>query len=65
MRCARHLRLSWLLQYEMVAAKVFKSERIAQFSRLTITDKEAGAVHYDTDKDCMYLGARATICSLL
>jgi hypothetical protein len=30
---------------------------------LTITDKEAGAVHYDTDKDCMYLGAPAIVGS--
>merc|ERR1712139_444172 len=42
-------------KYEAVATKVFKSDRIQEYSRLTITDKEAGAVHYDTDKDCMYL----------
>ncbi len=51
-----------------MAQKVIRSDQIwaqiatGKYSRLTIKDKEAGDVHYDTDKDCMYLGAPA-ICA--
>ena len=50
-----------LWQYEAVATKVFKSDRIAEYSRLTITDKEAWSIHYNTDSECIYLGMLAPI----
>ena len=28
---------------------------LEQYPRLTITDREAGTIHYETDKECIYL----------
>ena len=47
------------LQYTAAAQRVFRADRNAKYARLTILDKEAGAVHYDEDDERMYLGARA------
>eukprot|EP00294_Goniomonas_avonlea_P006823 CAMPEP_0114558016 /NCGR_PEP_ID=MMETSP0114-20121206/10145_1 /TAXON_ID=31324 /ORGANISM="Goniomonas sp, Strain m" /LENGTH=230 /DNA_ID=CAMNT_0001743355 /DNA_START=16 /DNA_END=708 /DNA_ORIENTATION=+ len=42
-------------KYQAVCNKVLGSDRVAEYSRLTITDKEVGTVHYDSDPDCIYL----------
>lgn len=37
-------------------AKVLTSGRVEEHSRLTITDKDVGSIHYDSDPACLYLG---------
>ncbi len=62
MRCHGRYRVTWdacSLQYTAAAQRVFRADRNAKYVRLTILDKEAGAVHYDEDDERMYLGARA------
>lgn len=39
--------------------KVLRSGRIGEHTRLTITDREVGSIHYDSDPVCLYL----VICS--
>lgn len=34
--------------------KVLSSERVREHSRLTITDREVGSIHYDSDPSCLY-----------
>jgi hypothetical protein len=48
------------LQFKATAQKHFRADRIAEYAQSTIVDKEVGAVHYDEDKECMYLGALTT-----
>ena len=54
------------VQFEAVAQTLFRADRIAEYARLTILDKEAGtgAVHYEADTECVYIGAPAmvTVC---
>lgn len=35
---------------------VLSSGRMSQHSRLTITDKDCGSIHYDSDAACLYVG---------
>ncbi len=35
--------------------RVLGSGRVSEHTRLTITDKEVGSIHYDTDPVCLYL----------
>lgn len=35
--------------------KVLRSGRVGEHSRLTITDREVGSIHYDSDPTCLYL----------
>lgn len=35
--------------------KVLRSGRIGQHTRLTITDRDVGSIHYDSDPTCLYL----------
>lgn len=39
--------------------KVLRSGRVGEHSRLTITDREVGSIHYDSDPACLYL----VVCS--
>jgi Synaptobrevin/Regulated-SNARE-like domain len=39
--------------------KVLRSGRVGEHSRLTITDREVGSIHYDSDPHCLYL----VVCS--
>lgn len=39
--------------------KVLRSGRVSEHSRLTITDREVGSIHYDSDPACLYL----VVCS--
>lgn len=39
--------------------KVLRSGRVREHSRLTITDREVGSIHYDSDPTCLYL----VVCS--
>lgn len=34
--------------------KVLSSERVREHNRLTITDREVGSIHYDSDLSCIY-----------
>lgn len=36
--------------------RVLHSGRVGEHSRLTITDKDVGTIHFDSDPDCIYLG---------
>lgn len=35
--------------------KVLRSGRVGEHNRLTITDREVGSIHYDSDPACLYL----------
>lgn len=35
--------------------KVLRSDRVSEHTRLTITDREVGNIHYDSDSGCLYL----------
>ena len=35
--------------------KVLRSNRIGEHTRLTITDRDVGSIHYDSDPVCLYL----------
>mmetsp|Transcript_20515 Transcript_20515/g.50205 ORF Transcript_20515/g.50205 Transcript_20515/m.50205 type:complete len:227 (-) Transcript_20515:72-752(-) len=35
--------------------KVLRSGRVAEHARLTITDKDVGNIHYDSDPSCLFL----------
>lgn len=35
--------------------RVLGSGRVAEHTRLTITDRQVGSIHYDTDPNCLYL----------
>lgn len=35
--------------------RVLGSGRVSEHTRLTITDREVGSIHYDTDPSCLYL----------
>jgi hypothetical protein len=37
-------------------ARVLASGRVEEHGRLTITDKDVGNIHYDSDPACLYLG---------
>lgn len=39
--------------------RVLRSGRVGEHSRLTITDREVGSIHYDSDPGCLYL----VVCS--
>lgn len=39
--------------------KVLRSGRVGEHTRLTITDREVGSIHYDSDPTCLYL----VVCS--
>jgi Synaptobrevin/Regulated-SNARE-like domain len=39
--------------------KVLRSGRVGEHTRLTITDREVGSIHYDSDPHCLYL----VVCS--
>lgn len=39
--------------------KVLRSGRVREHARLTITDREVGSIHYDSDPTCLYL----VVCS--
>lgn len=39
--------------------KVLRSERVTEHKRLTITDREVGSIHYDSDPACLYM----VVCS--
>lgn len=40
---------------DVVRKVVHSVSTLEQYPRLTITDREAGTVHYETDKECIYL----------
>lgn len=39
--------------------KVLRSDRVTEHKRLTITDREVGSIHYDSDSTCLYM----VVCS--
>jgi hypothetical protein len=39
-----------------VVEKVVRSDQVAAYPRLSISDRELGGVHFDTDAKFMYLG---------
>jgi hypothetical protein len=40
-------------------ARVLSSGRVNEHGRLTITDKDVGSIHYDSDPACLYLAVTA------
>lgn len=44
---------------DMKLEKVLRSDRVREHARLTITDRDAGSIHYDSDPACLYL----VVCS--
>jgi len=47
-------------KYAQVCNKVLQSDKVQEYSRLTITDREVGTLHYDSDKDCVYLAVTSS-----
>ena len=45
---------------QSVCQKVLSSDKVGEYSRLTITDREVGTVHYDSDESCVYMAVTAT-----
>lgn len=42
--------------FENKLGRVLSSGRVEEHGRLTITDKDVGSIHYDSDPACLYLG---------